>query len=249
MLFALSIAGLHDTPGPWRGGPRGPIEWAASAGYRAIVLDAAAPGVRARELGRSARRDLASTLRRCGLDLVGLDLWIPPGHFESSATADRAASALLDAIGLAADLAALAPAVGTGRVVVSISLPDDPPAVLIDAAAAAADAGGVLVEDYAADAPAAGGVIRPGFDTARCIMGGGKPGKPFAKIAADLATLRLNDADDTGRRPLGDGRLDVDMMRALHATLTPTIPVVTDLRGLRDPETGADAALRVWDAG
>ncbi len=249
MMFALSIAGLHNAPGPGRGGSRALIEWAAAIGYRAIALDAAAPDVRARALGRSARRDLAATIRRCGLAPAGLDLWIPPEHFASPATEDRAASALLDAIGLASELVPLArgaPGAGGGRAVVSVTLPDDPPASLIDAVAAAADAGGVVVEDYTADAPAAGGLIRPGFDTARCIMRGAKPGKPFAKLASDLATLRLNDADDTGRRALGGGRLDVEMMRALHATLTPTIPVVTDLRGLHDPAAGADAALRAW---
>ena len=241
MVFALSIAGVHNPPGSRGGGVRAAVDWAASLGFGALQLDAAAPGVRARELGRSARRDLAATLRRRGLALTGLDLWIPPEHYTSPETGDRAAGALLAAIDLAAELGPLA---GSRGVVVSVTLPEDPGGGLLDAIAARADAGGVLVEDFTSEPP--GGVIRPGFDTSRHLLRGEKPGRAFARSASALATLRLNDADDTGRRALGRGLLDIEMMRALHATLTPTIPVITDLRGRIDPATGADDARRAW---
>ena len=241
---SLSIAGLHATaaPGPWSGGARGAIEWAASLGFRRVHLDAAAPGLRARGLDRSARRDLGATLKRHGLGLTGMDLWVPGEHYADPATTDRAAGALLGAIELAGEVSTLA---GAGTAVVSITLPEEPDATLIDAIAGAADRAGVVVEDHTARGePVAGaGVIHPGFDTGREVLRGGKPNKTFSRVASSLASLRLNDADDTGRRPLGRGRLEVGMLRALHETLAPDIPIVTDLRGLSDPAVGARAAL------
>lgn len=251
MTFSLSIAGVHNPPGSRVGGTRAVVGWAASLGFGAIQLDAAAPDARARDLGRSARRDLAATIRRRGLTLTGLDLWIPPEHYTAPATEDRAAGTLLAAIDLAAELGPLVGSSaglcgGSRGLVVSVTLPDEPGAGLLDAIAAKADAGGILVEDFSTDESAGSGVIRPGFDSARYLLRGENPGKPFARSASALATVRLNDADDTGRRVLGRGRLDIEMMRALHATLTPTAPVITDLRGLADPAAGAAGALRVW---
>lgn len=85
--------------------------------------------------------------------------------------------------------------------------------------------------------------IRPGVDTARLILRGRPPGKSFASMSNDIATLRLNDADDTGRRVMGTGRLEIGTLIALHATLTPGVPIVTDLRGLENPDRGARSAI------
>lgn len=250
MTISLSIAGLHAhaAGGPWRAGPRSAIEWAASLGFRSIQLDATAPGLRPRELDRSARRDLAATLRRHGLGLTGLDLWIPREHFADPATSERALEALSGAIGLASELAGLCSA---GGVVVSAMLPADVPELLSATIAERAGAAGALVEDHTRREPPeeAGGPVRPGLDTARVILRGDEPGTRFAQFAASLASLRLNDADDTGRRPVGRGRLEIGTMRALHTTLTPSLAVVTDLRGLADPALGAAAAIDVWRAG
>lgn len=240
---SLSIAGLHThgAEGPWRAGPRAAIEWAAGVGFRSLHLDATAPGVRARELDRSGRRDLASTLRRHGLGFTGLDLWIPAEHFAEPAHADRALSALLGAVDLAAELAGL---LGSAAPVVSVTLPEGFSG--IDAMAAGADASGAIIEDFGpgGEDDSRPPMVRPGVDTGRLLMRGDPPGKTFARLADRLGSLRLNDADDTGRRPMGSGRLDPSMLLALHETLAAGIPVVTDLRGLENPQRAADAAVR-----
>ncbi len=239
---SLSIAGLHThgAEGPWRAGPRAAIEWAAGVGFRSLHLDATAPGVRARELDRSGRRDLASTLRRHGLGFTGLDLWIPAEHFAEPAHADRALSALLGAVDLAAELAGL---LGSAAPVVSVTLPEG--FSVIDAVAAGADTSGAIIEDFGpgGEDDSRPPMVRPGVDTGRLLMRGDPPGKTFARLADRLGSLRLNDADDTGRRPMGSGRLDPSMLLALHATLTADLPVVTDLRGLENPQRAASAVV------
>lgn len=244
---SLSIAGLHEhgSQGQWSAGPRDAIDWAASIGFHAIQLDAAAPGLRARELGRSARRDLAASIRRNGMGFTGLDLWIPPRHFDDPATAERAADALIGAVGLASDLALL---LGTGGAVVSVTLPAGLSEATREAFADHADRAGVLIEDFAfSKAPSENepGAIRPGLDTARVVMRGERPEDALPSLAGSLPTLRLNDTDDTGRRPLGRGSVDLATVCAFHTTLAPCLPIVTDLRGLPDPPAAAMAALTI----
>ncbi len=244
---------------------RAAIGWAAETGFRRIHLDAAAPEIRPRVLDRSARRDLAATLRRESLGFTGLDLWIPSDHFADPAHADRAHAALLGAVELAADLRALTGGAGAPPVV-SVTLPESYAG--LPEAMAHADALSMLVEDFghatdeigapapenaeneAANGGPQPGVPRPGVDTGRLLLRDRPPGKTFARCSKRAATLRLNDADDTGRRPIGAGRLEVHTLIALHATLTPELPIVTDLRGLDNPDRGARAALdHLRDAG
>lgn len=101
----VSLCGLasgHEVP--WGTSPRDAIEWLASAGARSIVLDGARDGLRARQLDGTARRGLASLLKRLGLSFDGIDLWIPPGDLCDPIRAERALDAACDAITLAADL-------------------------------------------------------------------------------------------------------------------------------------------------
>lgn len=266
MVVSLSIAGLHthEAPGAWADGVRAAIGWVADTGFRAVQLDAASPEIRPRGLDRSARRDLAATIRRAGLGFSGLDLWIPASHFSELEHADRAHAALLASITLAADLTAL---VERTPAVVSVTLP--PAYAGLVELGAHADTVGVIIEDFAlpartpevvaqqaaqqagdTDHHATGGdpvrtppAVRPGYDTARAILRGDGPGKGFAAWSKQLATLRLNDADDTGRRMMAGGTLDVRTIGALHTTLTPTIPIITDLRGLENPARAAAAAM------
>lgn len=244
MRASLSIAGLHgaETDGPWRAAPRAVIEWVAGLGFRAVHLDASAPGLRPRELDRSARRDLAATLRRNGLGFTGLDLWIPPAHFEDPARGDRALASLAGAITLAGELGTLMGVRGVGGVGVCVSLPPGLDGSLRRTLGEQGDRAGVVIEDYGATEPGATfPPIAPGFDSARAILRGEKPESVLARLASALRSLRLNDADDTGRRPLGRGLVDLDAMLALHATLAPSLPIVTDLRGLHDPGVGVEA--------
>ena len=78
--------------------PRSVFDRLSELGYRYVQLSAAQPGLRPRELDKSARRDLLATLRRREMSPAGVDLWIPPDHFLASATVDRAAEAVVEAI-------------------------------------------------------------------------------------------------------------------------------------------------------
>src|SRR5690606_36014496 len=121
--IAISLAGLdRDPTAPWGEGARAAINWATAAGWRAITLDATAPDTRSRALDNSARRDLASALRRAALAFAGLDLWIPAEHFTRPDTIDRAIAAATSACDLAATLHTL---VGSGDRTINLSLPDD----------------------------------------------------------------------------------------------------------------------------
>lgn len=129
---ALNLAGISfaDPSSAQATNARARIEWAASLGVRAMQLDATSPGLRPRELDRSARRDVASLLRRLEVGFAGLDLSIPPAHFAEAAHVDRAVKATCEALTLAADLAALIPTPdhlgpvdATGSRVISLSLP------------------------------------------------------------------------------------------------------------------------------
>ncbi len=109
-LSGISFADPASSPAT---NARARIEWAAALGVRAMQLDATSPGIRPRELDRSARRDVASLFRRLEVGFAGLDLSIPPAHFADPAHVDRAVKATCDALTLAADLAALIPSPGS----------------------------------------------------------------------------------------------------------------------------------------
>ena len=235
--------------------PRSQVRWAADAGYRALQLNAAAPGVRPRDLDRSARRDVAALLRRHGLTSSGVDLFIPPDHLADPTHADRAIGAIIGAIELAADLAELT----AGDPIFSTALPRDPNADdAIHAIAEAAQARSVRVADHAwppTDRPA-GSPIGVGIDPAAVFLGandaGDAPADPARAVPFlrdRLAGVRLSDLDASGRVPPGDGRLDE--LAYLVAITTSCFPgrLVVDLRGLRRPADAARDALRRFDTG
>ena len=76
----------------------------AEVGIPAVQLDATLSGIRPRELSPRTRKDLAALIQRQGLRLAGLDLFIPRSHYLESDRQDRAITAALAAIELAADL-------------------------------------------------------------------------------------------------------------------------------------------------
>lgn len=101
----VSMAGLvPDAAKPWGSLPREQIEWLALAGARGLVLDGTRDGIRARQLDGSARRAVASLLRRLDLRFRGIDLWIPAADFADPATSSRAIDAACGAIELCSDL-------------------------------------------------------------------------------------------------------------------------------------------------
>lgn len=147
--LSISLAGLRrdDPTLPWAAGARAAVDWAGTLGVRAVQLDATAAGLRPRELDRSARRDLAALLRRRELELSGLDLWLPGEHLIDPAHVDRAAGAIVAAIGLAAEIAPLAGGVA-GRCV-SVMLPAKIGRDVLAQIGAEAERQGVRLADHA----------------------------------------------------------------------------------------------------
>lgn len=240
--LSLSLAGLPAVDGaPWLPGPRDAIAWAAVLGARCIHLDATAATMRPRELDRSARRDIAALLRRHALHFSGLDLWIPVSHFTDPAQIDRAASAILAAAELAADLAALTSC--PDAAVVSLALDAKATDDLVQRLRSASERVGTTLADHAwpprkASSPAAS--LEPGLDPATLILARSDPALEVARLPSAPASARLSDANAMGRTdPREGGRLDALAYTAALATRGYSRPLVIDLRGLRDPERAA----------
>ena len=246
--LGLAIGGLSaDAGAPWTGGARGAIGWAAEAGFGAVQLDAAEPGLRPRELHRSARRDLAGLLRRSRLCCSGLDLWIPPAHYADPARADRALAAVLQAIELAADLAAL---IGDhqsrGEAGVSITLPASGAEAARDAIAARAGARGLRVADHAASCDGAAPEASPigiGLEAGALLRAGEDPVTLIARLGPRIASVRLGDP-----AAWGPGGLEPTTLTAALSVAGYARPVVLDLRGIGDPGAAARRAVDAWPA-
>lgn len=248
--LSLALCGLPDPTGL-----RAQIDWASGAGYRAVTLNAAAPESRARDLGRSARRDIAALLRRRELACAGLDLWLPPAHLTDPAHADRALTALLDAVDLAADLAELT----DGDAVVSTVLPapKDAPGVaaaLLDRAAGRgahiADHRWPLAENEPPPAP--GAPIGVGLDPASMFIAEGKscdPAAAVSRLAGAVISARLSDADNAGRCVPGSPGGRLDALNYCVALTTAGYPrrLVIDVRGLSTPHDAAKRWVRPRD--
>lgn len=235
---ALAFSGLAHAPvspmSPWGEDPRSALRWAASEEIRTVQLDAAAPGLRPRELGSSARRDLAAILRRSGIACSGLDLWIPAAHFTDPARIDRAFAALQAAIGLIADLDSLG-AASPGGCVVCTELGNCPGPVVADLRRDA-ERHGVLLADcrWPPDsAPHAGLCVDP----AAILAVGAEPAAALSKLSAPPAAARLTDLSSRGVRCEPEspgGRLDVLAYEATLVTIGFRAPLVFDPRDLPD---------------
>ncbi len=257
---ALALAGLRTDKAflaAEASKPRAPVDAAARLGYRAVVLDAAAPGLRPRDLDRSSRRDLASVLRRQELAFAGLELWIPPEHYASAEHADRAAGACAGAIDLAADLARES----SGQPIVSVSFPraleGERLALfggvirgLIDHA----DRAGVTLADHAlplAQAQGAnsdaGSPLGVGIDPAAILLRDGDPVADAGRWGDRVRVARWTDADSVSRvapRNPPAGRIDLVAYAATVASATPAGRLVVDLRGVPEPLVSAGALAR-----
>ncbi len=242
--LSVSLAGLDPSPGlPWSGSPRAPIAWASGLGIGVVRLDGAAPGLRARELDRGARRDLAGLLSRSELRLSGIDLWVPERHFREPEHVDRAVSVCVETIALAGELAGI-PSLTT-PLSVSVQLPSEPGSGVVAAIELAAEREGVKVADHGASAPGRTGQIGVGLDPASVLLRAEDP----AALAASttIVSARLSDSDDAGRCRVGErGRLDA---RAYAASLSVggyAGDVVIDLRGLVAQDDAARSAMEHW---
>ena len=261
--LGVSLAGLSFATVPAL------LQWAADAGFAALRFDAAAPGMRPRDLDRSARRDLAANLRRRQLRFAGLDLWIPPEHFADPAHADRAADAVAQAVDLASDLARLEP----GDAVVCVSFPPrsgdaDPAEQVLTSLAHHADAAGVDLADFAVPSRPAHDHLRLGLDPAALLLRGLDPAAEASRAGPRLASALLTEFDGVTRRvpdiaagfsPVphslaiarpalpSQRRLDLPSYLVALATASYTRPLVLDLRGVAAQRPAAVAVARAGD--
>ena len=239
--LAVTVAPLGD--------PAAAFVWAASQGIRGVQLSATHPGMRPRDLGASARRDLRATFARLELVASGIDAWIPASHFMEPANAERAIDAACAACELAGEL---------GRVPVTLQLPRAAPdssdaprrAEAIAAIVSAADRAGVLV----ADASNADDVPWPpvglSLDPAAVLADGGDPAAFASRAGARIASARMVDLLRSGMRgPVGrsgESRLDVLAYRiALEMAGFRGLPVIDARQGV-EPHAGVVASAEAW---
>lgn len=244
--LSISLAGLTRDLAPAELTARRLIEHAATFGLRAIRLDGTMPGLRARELDRSARRDLASFLRRLGPGFGGIDLWIPPEHFADTARAERAFTTVYEAIDLCAELATL-DGRSAGRTL-SLTLPanaDD----IARQVAEAADRARIRIADHGPGASTrAAGPIGVGVDPAALLSRDLDPGREVARLSDRVVAPRLSDTDGIGRVTPGEGRLDLLAYAIALSTSLAGIDVVLDPRGLRTPDSQIRESINNWHA-
>jgi len=221
--------------------PREAFDRIAREGFRFVQLSAAQAGMRPREMGRSARRDLLTALRSRGLRPSGIDLFLPIADLRSSERVDVAVTRLIEAIEFAADL---------GRLSLSVAL-DPAQDGVIRSVADAAQRYGVRVADHALH----GGDIPEfdrGVDSAAVLAAGRDPVSELTAAGPRLACVRLCDLKQDGERgPLGDGRagrLDVVAFRATAQVLRrgDEASVVIDARRWSDPWSGILTTAQVW---
>ncbi len=228
------------------------IAWASARSFRGVQLSATQPGMRPRDLGPSARRDLRATLVRHEVIASGIDALVPPSHLLDPQHAERAVDAICAACELAAEL---------GRAPVVIQLPDVAPdgagsgrrAAAVSMIAAAADRVGVSVADLGGGAEAPWPPVGMAIDPAAMIAAGGDPASAASRAGGRLVAARVVDQLRSGLRgPVGvrsEARLDVLAFRiALDTAGFRGLPVV-DCRQWTDPRAGAEQCLAAWPAG
>ncbi|MGQ0628912.1 MAG: hypothetical protein ACT4PL_12530 [Phycisphaerales bacterium] len=254
--ISLALAGLEHPGATDASGVRELFTWAKGLGVQGVQLNGAAAGLRARELDRSGRRDLAAAMKRAGLGFSGIDLWVPPEHFADPARAERAASAVCEAIELSAEIAGL---MGAGVCPVSITLSrvkGEPPVDVSRVLIAHADRFGGRVADctypWSGNGPSdRQSPLGVGLDPAAVLMAGGDPVREAGALGPGLVAARLSDCQSAGRTAFGgpDGRVDpLAYGVGLSASGGGGGPawVVFDGRGVRDPAHGIAGAVSVW---
>ncbi len=222
----------------------------AAAGFRDVQIDGRQPGMRPRELDRSARRGLAADLRRLELRPAGIDMWIPPEHFLDSARVDHAVHALLATIDLAGEL---------GRMPVSLALPrpettDDSWQDVLTTIRDACERCGAVLADHALPLrdTDADETIGAGIDPAALLASGEDPCAAVHARPERVTSARLSDLYGTGMRgPIGaqDGRLDWRGYQVALSVARYNRPVVVDSRQWPEPWAGCRQTLALWTGG
>lgn len=242
--IAIAVAGLPARGGaPWGVTTPEAAAWIRDQRVRGLALDAARPDCRARDLGRSARRDLAAMLRRTELELAGIDLFIPPEHYTDPARSERAFETVEQTAILAGELARLVG--GRSRPLVSLTLPTSLPEHERAGLTAIFEQHGAIGADHTPDAPHPSAWLGTGIDPAACFLAGADPASLAAR--AGVVALRLSNLNATGRCAVNaeGGRLDLPAYTG--ATLTSDLRwMIADTRGVGDPRRGVNAAVQAW---
>jgi len=244
--IAVSVVGVAVPGGSAT--PRSVLDWVGQQRVRAVAIDGTAPGFRARELGRSARRDLAASLRRRELEFAGLDLWIPSDHFTDTEQCQRAVDAVANGAELAGELSELVG--GRSRAIVSVMTPASIDPALLASMGEQAARFGVTIADHRAHEP---GVVpagvQIGVDPASVLFSGGEPEQLVHDAGKNLAAVRLDDVNAMGRCPVGaeGGRLDLTAYKA--AIVLGSLGWITvDLRQLPEPSRCLLMAREAWES-
>jgi sugar phosphate isomerase/epimerase len=245
--LSIALSGLGPT-GPGRGDVRQQIAWVRSRGVDAVHLNSAAPGIRARDLDRSGRRDLAAVLRRHGLRLGGVDLWIPPEHFADPARVDRAMASLMATLDMAGEVGALVNGSVEGSVV-GVMLPGSLAADQVAVLAEHATDTGVRIADHALPPRTSTGNLGVGLDPAACLASGIDPAATASRCGRCVFAARLSDVSRIpggGRVPVGSGEGSLDVTAYAVALFTAGFGgrLAIDLRGLADANHAVESALR-----
>ncbi len=242
-MIGITIAPLGE--------PAPAVAWAAARGIRGVQWSATQAGMRPRELGASARRDIRALLVRHEMVLAGVDAIVPPAHLVDAQHAERALDAIRAACEFAADL---------GRPAVTVQLPEQGDAApaqearraAVDALVAIADRSGVAIADLAGGALAPSPPIGVAIDPAAVLAAGDDPAAAVSRAGHRLLAARLVDLSRSGMRgPVGGGpgaRLDLLAYRvALGISGFSGLPVV-DCRQWADPRAGVEASVAAWAA-
>jgi len=224
---------------------------AARLGCRAVTLSAAQTGTRPRELDRSERRGLIAELKRLELSCDAIDLFIPPEHFTTPETMDRAIHAVRDALDLGSDL---------GAGVLFLRLPhesiEDPPLEASQALMEFATSSRVRIADVGMGGRPLGALeagdpipIGIGIDTASWLADGRDPLEGLILHGGLVGGVRLVGLDETGSRvsPCTESRIDVQAWRQAFEINAHASSIVIDARGWREPVEGVFQALQAWN--
>jgi hypothetical protein len=242
--ISISTAGyLAQSPSP-----KAAIDEIHALGVRGITLDASAPDFRPRGLSRSARRDLAASLRRRELEFTGLDLWIPPEHFTDPTNAHRAIDALNQAAEMSSELATLV--AGRSKPIVSVVLATEMNPTERAAIGANAQRVGAIIADHQPEPPESSNHpagIGIGIDPTMILMTGNSPGKAVTHAGKDLASVRLSDLSAMGRCVVGAPGSKLDLRSYAGALIVAGQSWITlDLRELPEPRVAAEHARQAW---
>ncbi|MDF1810432.1 MAG: hypothetical protein P1U42_12130 [Phycisphaerales bacterium] len=246
--ISISTVGLPSNVS----GPRAAIDLIASQGVRGIALDAMISGMRPRELTRSAKRDIAASLRRRELEFTGLDLWIPQDHFIDPMYAQRAVDATQQACEMSVEIASL---VGLrSKSIVSLVLPKDLGESERAAIGAHAQRVGATIADHQVIdhdtfTPTPG--IGIGIDPTMILLTGQSAGKAITQSGSQLISARLSDSSAMGRCVVGAPSSQLDLKGYAGALIVASQDWVTlDLRQLPEPIEAITQSRQAWvDAG